>query len=253
MTEKTVLELKHVNKVYPSGVVGLDDINFTVHEGEFVAVVGLSGAGKSTLFNSINRMIDVTDGQVLVDGEDITKVHGKELRRMRRKIGMIFQNFNLVERTTVQKNVLAGRTGYYPTWKTLLGLYSKADQQQAVAQLDKVNMVKKLYRRADQLSGGQKQRVAIARTLMQDPTLVLADEPVASLDPKTSKGVMDDLYNLKKYERITVLVNLHSMALALKYADRIIGLRDGKVVYNKPIAEANEAELRDVYEHGRDD
>ncbi|USS89303.1 phosphonate ABC transporter ATP-binding protein [Fructilactobacillus cliffordii] len=252
MASKTVLELKHVNKVYPNGVKGLDDINFTVHEGEFVAVVGLSGAGKSTLFNSINRMIDVTDGQVLVDGTDITKVNGKELRRMRRKIGMIFQSFNLVNRTTVQKNVLAGRTGYYPTWKTLLGIYSKEDKQQAVVQLEKVNMVKKLYRRADQLSGGQKQRVAIARTLMQNPTLVLADEPVASLDPKTSKGVMDDLYNLKKHEHITVLVNLHSMELALKYADRIIGLRDGKLVYNKPIAEANEADLRDVYEHGRD-
>ncbi|USS90744.1 phosphonate ABC transporter ATP-binding protein [Fructilactobacillus carniphilus] len=252
MAAKTVLELKHVNKVYPNGVKGLDDINFAVHEGEFVAVVGLSGAGKSTLFNSINRMIDVTDGQVLVDGEDITKVNGKQLRRMRRKIGMIFQSFNLVDRTTVQKNVLAGRTGYYSTWKTLLGIYSKEDKQQAVAQLEKVNMVKKLYRRADQLSGGQKQRVAIARTLMQNPTLVLADEPVASLDPKTSKGVMDDLYNLKKHEHITVLVNLHSMELALKYADRIIGLRDGKLVYNKPIAEANEADLRDVYEHGRD-
>ncbi|USS88438.1 phosphonate ABC transporter ATP-binding protein [Fructilactobacillus hinvesii] len=252
MGEETVLELKHVNKRYPNGVKGLDDINFTVHKGEFVAVVGLSGAGKSTLFNSINRMVDVTDGQVIVDGQDITQVNGKELRRMRRKIGMIFQSFNLVNRATVQKNVLAGRTGYYPTWKTLLGIYSKEDQQKAVAQLEKVNMVKKLYRRADQLSGGQKQRVAIARTLMQDPTLVLADEPVASLDPKTSKGVMDDLYNLKKYEHITVLVNLHSMELALKYADRIIGLRDGKLVYNKPIAEANEADLREVYEHGRD-
>lgn len=250
MENQIVLEFKHVNKTYQSGVKGLEDINFKVNRGEFVAVVGLSGAGKSTMLNSINKMIDITDGEVLVDGVDISKLKGKALRQMRRKIGMIFQNFNLVERTTVQKNVLAGRSGYYPTWKTMLGLYSKADKQKAVEELDKVNMVKKLYRRADELSGGQKQRVAIARTLMQDPTLVLADEPVSSLDPKTSKGVMDDLYHLKKYENITVLVNIHSVELALQYADRIIGLRDGKLVYNKPIAEANEADLKQIYENG---
>ncbi|EKK20551.1 Phosphonate ABC transporter ATP-binding protein [Fructilactobacillus florum 8D] len=252
VTAETVLEFQHVSKRYRNGVLGLDDINFSVPKGQFVAVVGLSGAGKSTLLNSVNRMIEITNGSVLVNGQDVTKVRGRKLRHMRRQIGMIFQGFNLVERATVQKNVLAGRTGYYPTWKTLLGWYSTQDQALAVEQLKKVNLVQKLYQRADQLSGGQKQRVAIARTLMQDPTLVLADEPVASLDPKTSTGVMRDLYNLKKYEKITVLVNLHSVELALKYADRIIGLRDGRIVYDRAADQSNQAELQEIYEHGKE-
>lgn len=247
MTAKTQIEFKNVNKRYPNGVIGLDNINLEIKQGEFVSIVGLSGAGKSTLMRTINRMHDITSGDILIDGQSIVNLKHAELRHLRRKIGMIFQNFNLVKRSSVQKNVLCGRVGYYPTWKSTLGLFSKADKLKAIEALKRVNMAEKIYTRVDQLSGGQQQRVAIARTFMQDPQIILADEPIASLDPVTTKEVMDDLKKLNRDFGITVIANLHSVPLALEYSDRIVGLRTGKLVYDQPISAVSEADFEQIY------
>ncbi|MBN7273765.1 phosphonate ABC transporter ATP-binding protein [Ligilactobacillus pobuzihii] len=242
-----MIEFDNVQKVYPNGTVGLKDIDLKIYEGEFVAVVGLSGAGKSTLLRTINRMHDVTSGDLKVDGRSIVGYKGRELRNLRRGIGMIFQDFNLVNRSSVRRNVLSGRVGYYPTWKSSLGLFSSEDKKRALDSLNRVNMTEKLYTRVDELSGGQQQRVAIARALMQDPKIMLADEPIASLDPLTTTAVMDDLLSLNKDLGITVLANLHSVPLAMKYADRIVGLRAGQLVYDKPIAEVSEDDFESIY------
>ncbi|GBG93685.1 phosphonate ABC transporter ATP-binding protein [Ligilactobacillus salitolerans] len=245
--QQVLIEFDNVQKVYPNGTVGLKDINLKLYKGEFVAVVGLSGAGKSTLLRTINRMHDITGGDLKVNGQSIVGYKGKNLRNLRRSIGMIFQDFNLVNRSSVRRNVLSGRVGYYSTWKSSLGLFSAEDKKRAVQALDRVNMTEKIYTRVDQLSGGQQQRVAIARALMQDPQIMLADEPIASLDPLTTTAVMDDLLNLNKELGITVLANLHSVPLAMKYADRIVGLRDGQLVYDKPIAEVKEEDFEGIY------
>lgn len=242
-----MIEFDNVQKVYPNGTVGLKEIDLKIYEGEFVAVVGLSGAGKSTLLRTINRMHDVTSGDLKVDGRSIVGYKGRELRNLRRSIGMIFQDFNLVNRSSVRRNVLSGRVGYYPTWKSSLGLFSSEDKKRALDSLNRVNMTEKLYTRVDELSGGQQQRVAIARALMQDPKIMLADEPIASLDPLTTTAVMDDLLSLNKDLGITVLANLHSVPLAMKYADRIVGLRAGQLVYDKPIAEVSEDDFEGIY------
>ncbi|UQS86860.1 phosphonate ABC transporter ATP-binding protein [Nicoliella spurrieriana] len=242
------IAFKDVQKVYDSGTIGLKDINLEIQKGEFIAVVGLSGAGKSTLLRSINKMHDITSGDILIDGKSIVNYKSKKLRALRRNIGMIFQNFNLVKQRTVQRNVLNGRVGFYPTWKSVLGLFSKADKNKAVESLKTVNLLDKLYTRTDQLSGGQQQRVAIARTLMQDPKIILADEPVASLDPVTSEAVMDDLKNLNEQLGITVVVNLHSVELAMKYASRIIGLRSGQLVYDQPINNVSNGDFDKIYD-----
>lgn len=246
--EEPLIDIRDVSKVYDSGTVGLKNINLTIKKGEFVVVVGLSGAGKSTLLRTINRMHDVTNGDILIEGKSIIHYKGKELRNLRRKIGMIFQNFNLVKRSSVQRNVLSGRVGYYSTFKSVLGLFSKKDKQKAIEALKQVKMVDKLYSRADELSGGQQQRVAIARALMQDPKIMLADEPIASLDPLTTKTVMDELKELNRKLGITVIVNLHSVPLAMQYADRIVGLRAGQLVYDKPIEEVQETDFDSIYE-----
>lgn len=244
----TLIEMRNVNKVYDNGTVGLKDINLKIPRGQFVVIVGLSGAGKSTLLRTINRMHDVTSGNILINGESIIDLKGKDLRKLRRKIGMIFQNFNLVKRSTVKRNVLSGRVGYYPTWKSILGIYSKKDQQKAIDALKQVKMLDKIYAKANELSGGQQQRVAIARALMQDPEIMLADEPIASLDPFTTKAVMDELKTLNQDYGITVLVNLHSVSLAMQYADRIVGLRAGELVYDKLIDDVVETDFDSIYQ-----
>lgn len=243
-----LIEMRNVNKVYDNGTVGLKDINLKIPRGQFVVIVGLSGAGKSTLLRTINRMHDVTSGNILINGESIIDLKGKDLRKLRRKIGMIFQNFNLVKRSTVKRNVLSGRVGYYPTWKSILGIYSKKDQQKAIDALKQVKMLDKIYAKANELSGGQQQRVAIARALMQDPEIMLADEPIASLDPFTTKAVMDELKTLNQDYGITVLVNLHSVSLAMQYADRIVGLRAGELVYDKLIDDVVETDFDSIYQ-----
>ena len=237
----------HVSKTYPNGYQALKDINLTIEQGEFVAIIGLSGAGKSTLIRTINRMHDITDGTLTVDGVNVMELKGARLRQFRRNIGMIFQSFNLVTRTTVIKNVLTSRVPELPFWRALLGAYPKKDKLEALEALDKVGILDKAFVRADQLSGGQQQRVALARTLAQNPKIILTDEPVASLDPVTAKQVMDDFRRINREMNISVLINIHHVDLALQYADRVIGIKAGEVVYDGPASEVNEAVLAEVY------
>ena len=243
-----MIEFKHVNKKYPNGFEALKDIDLTIGQGEFVAIIGLSGAGKSTLIRTINRMHDVTNGTLTVDGTDVMQLHGKSLRAFRRRIGMIFQSFNLVTRTTVIKNVLTAFVPELPWWRATLGIFTKAEKTAALEALDKVGILDKAFVRADQLSGGQQQRVALARTLAQNPQIILADEPVASLDPVTAKQVMDDFQRINRDMRITILINIHHVDLALQYATRVIGIRAGRVVYDGPAGEVDGAVLDAIYQ-----
>ncbi|WP_339223903.1 phosphonate ABC transporter ATP-binding protein [Paenibacillus sp. FSL W7-1332] len=242
-----MIEIRNVSKTYANGTKGLNHINLTIGRGEFVAIVGLSGAGKSTLLRSMNRLHDITEGNIVIDGKSITAAKGKELRRIRRDIGMIFQSFNLVKRSSVLRNVLAGRVGYHSTLRTLLGRFPMADVDLAFQALYRVGIVQKAYARADELSGGQQQRVAIARVLAQEAKIILADEPVASLDPLTTKQVMDDLKRINAESEITTIVNLHSIDLARQYATRIIGLRAGEVVFDGPVSEATDERFTEIY------
>ena len=242
-----MIEFKHVDKVYPNGTRGLKDVNLTIDQGEFVAIIGLSGAGKSTLIRTINRMIDVTGGQLIVDGIDVMSLKGREMRRFRRKIGMIFQSYNLVTRSTAIKNVLTSMVPDMSFIRVLLGLFTKAQKLHALEALDKVGILDKAYIRCDQLSGGQQQRVSLARTLNQQPTIILADEPVAALDPVTANLVMSDFKRINEDMNITVLINIHHVDLALKYCSRVIGIRAGEVVYDGPTTAVTQAILDQIY------
>ncbi|MFO1442335.1 phosphonate ABC transporter ATP-binding protein [Bacillus sp. Bva_UNVM-123] len=242
-----MIEFKNVKKVYPNGTIGLNNINLTINKGEFVVIVGLSGAGKSTLLRSINRLHEISEGEILIDGKSITKAKGRDLLRIRRDIGMIFQNFNLVKRSAVIKNVLSGRVGYHSTIRTIFGLFPQEDVMLAMKALERVNILEKAYARADELSGGQQQRVSIARALAQEAHVILADEPVASLDPLTTKQVMDDLRRINQEDGITTVVNLHFIDLAREYATRIIGLRAGEVVFDGPVEEATDEKFSEIY------
>ena len=237
----------HVSKVYSNGTVGLDDVSLTIQDGEFVAIIGRSGAGKSTLLRSVNRMHQITSGTLTVNGTDVSTLSGKSLRRFRRGIGMVFQSFNLVTRTTVIKNVLSACVPDMPFWRVLLGVFRKEDKIKSLESLDKVGILDKAYMRADQLSGGQQQRVALARTLTQDPRIILADEPVAALDPVTAKQVMQDFVRINQEMGISILLNIHHVELALEYANRIIGIRAGKIVYDGPSAHVNQKVLDAIY------
>ena len=237
----------HVSKVYPNGTVGLDDVNLTIQDGEFVAIIGRSGAGKSTLLRSVNRMHEITSGTLTVNGVNVSGLKGKSLRQFRRGIGMVFQSFNLVSRTTVIRNVLAARVPEMPFWRIVLGAFRKADKIAALESLDKVGILDKAYIRADQLSGGQQQRVALARTLAQDPKIILADEPVVALDPVTAKQVMEDFVRINQEMGISILLNIHHVELAIEYADRIIGIRAGKIVYDGPSKNVDQAVLDTIY------
>ena len=227
-----MLEIRHLTKVYGDGTRALHDISFTVRDGEFLILIGLSGSGKSTLLRCINRLVEPTEGQVILDGVDITAASSKELRRIRRNIGMIFQQFNLVKRSSVITNTLSGRLGYINPLSSLFGQFSKEDRQKAVASLTRVGIPEKAYNRADSLSGGQQQRVGIARALMQNPKLMLADEPVASLDPATSHSVLKYLEQLNRQDGITVVCALHFLSLARRYGTRIIALKGGEIVFD---------------------
>lgn len=243
-----MIEFKNVGKKYPNGFEGLKHVNLTIDQGEFVAIIGLSGAGKSTLIRTINRMHDITEGTLTVDGTDVMSLQGKNLRAFRRKIGMIFQSFNLVTRTTVIKNVLTAFVPDLPWWRAFFGVFTKEEKLKALEALDKVGILDKAFVRTDQLSGGQQQRVALARTLAQNPEIILADEPVAALDPVTAKQVMDDFDRINKEMKITVLINIHHVDLALKYASRVIGVRAGEVVYDGPSANVDQAVLDKIYQ-----
>jgi len=242
-----MIKFVDVVKTYPNGVQALKGVNLTIEDGEFVAIIGLSGAGKSTLLRSINKMHAITSGQLLVDGVDVGQLKGKQLRMLRRGIGMIFQSFNLVKRMSVFNNVLTGRVAYHSTFKTLFGIFPKEDKIMALEALDTMGILEKAFTRADQLSGGQQQRVALARSLAQKPKVILADEPVASLDPITTVQVMNDFTKVNRDFGITIVANMHHVDLALKYAKRIIGIRDGIIVFDGPSSEVNDEILVSIY------
>ncbi len=242
-----MLKIQNLSKTYDGGVQALREVSFEVPKGQFLAVIGLSGSGKSTMLRCINRLIEPTSGYVIWNGVNITTASQEELRRIRRKIGMVFQNFNLVHRSSVLTNVLAGRLGYVnPAW-SLLNRFPKADVDKALKQLNRVGIGDKAYYRADELSGGQQQRVGIARALMQDPEIVLADEPVASLDPVLAHGIMQYLEKINKEDGVTVLCSLHFLDLVHRYADRAVALNEGRLVYDGPPEGIDDKKFKDIY------
>jgi phosphonate transport system ATP-binding protein len=245
-----MLQIKNLTKVYEGGVQALTDVSFEVPKGQFLAVIGLSGSGKSTLLRCINRLVEPTSGQIIWDDQDVTAASPEEMRRIRRKIGMVFQHFNLVSRSKVITNVLAGRLGYInPAW-SLMNRFPKEDVDKAIKQLERVGIADKANDRADELSGGQQQRVGIARALMQDPEMILADEPVASLDPVLAHSIMKHLEEINKKDGVTVLCSLHFLDLVHRYADRVVALNEGKVVFEGLPSQIDDKKFKDIY--GRD-
>jgi len=242
------LRFKNLTKVYERGqVVALKNVSFSVDKGEFLVIIGLSGSGKSTLLRCINRLIEPSSGQIFVDGVDVTELSSTRMRRVRRKIGMIFQHFNLINRSTVLTNTLSGRLGYMSAWRSLLGLFTKEDKKLAILNLARVGLEDKAYARADELSGGQQQRVGIARALMQNPDLLLTDEPVSALDPATSHSVMQYLEQMNQEDGVTVLASLHFLSLARRYGTRIIALKDGELMFDGSPSEIDEAKFQEIY------
>lgn len=253
-----LLELKNVEKIYENGIKALDDISFSVEKGEFISIIGPSGSGKSTLLRSINKLINITKGEIVFyseneKGENIESVKGKGINKIRRQMGMIFQNYNLVEKLTVIENVLHGTLGYKSTLNGILGIYTEEEKKEALKLLERVDMVEYAYQRCDQLSGGQKQRVGIARALMQKPKLLLCDEPIASLDPKTSEIVMSYIKKIVDEMNITCIVNLHQVEITKKYSDRIIGLNRGKKVFDDVVDKLSEEIIEKIYSKGKGD
>ena len=242
-----MLEIKHLTKIYEGGVQALEDVSLTVDDGEFLVIIGLSGSGKSTLMRCINRLVEPTAGQVIYNGVDVTAASQEELRLIRRRIGMIFQHFNLVKRSTVLTNVLSGRLGYVNPWASLLHRFSEEDLARAMADLRRVGIEEKAYARADELSGGQQQRVGIARALMQEPELVLADEPVSALDPATSHSVLKYLEEINRDDGTTVICTLHFLDLARRYATRIIALKEGKLIFDGLPDEIDKVRFKEIY------
>lgn len=245
-----MLEIRHLTKVYNDGTVALKDVSFTVEDGSFMVVIGLSGSGKSTLLRCINRLIDPTEGEIIWNGVDLASLKGEELRHARRKIGMIFQHFNLVKRSTVYTNVMAGRLGYAPTWRSVSGQYSVEDRKLAETALQRMGITDQANKRASELSGGQQQRVGIARALMQEPAMILADEPVASLDPVLAHSILAHLEQLNQQDKITVLCSLHYLDLVQRYGTHVIGLRNGKLVYEgtkTDIQRMSDTEFKQIY------
>lgn len=241
------LEVTNLTKVYEGGVKALTDVSFKVKKGEFLAIIGLSGSGKSTLLRCINRLVDPTSGSIVFGGMPVTGATDEELRLVRRKIGMVFQHFNLVSRSSVLTNVLAGRLGYAnPAW-SLINRFSDEDIQSAIKQLERVGIADKAGYRADELSGGQQQRVGVARALMQDPEMILADEPVASLDPVLAHSIMQYLEEINKKDGVTVLCSLHFLDLVHRYSDRVIALNNGQMVFDGLPSEIDDVKFKEIY------
>src|SRR6266849_1290063 len=242
-----MLHIEHLFKDYSGGVRALDDVSMTVRDGEFVVLIGLSGSGKSTLLRCLNRLVEPTSGRILLDGTDITAAQGADLRKVRRGIGMIFQQFNLVKRSTVLTNVLTGRLEYVSQWQSMVAHFGEDDYRRALISLERVGLRERAHQRADRLSGGQQQRVAIARALMQEPKIMLADEPVASLDPATSHSVLRYLEQINREEGITVLCNLHFLSLARRYASRVVALKAGQIVFDGAPTASTPEWFRQIY------
>jgi len=241
-----LLEIRELSKFY-GNVEALKDVSFSVRRGEFVSIIGPSGAGKSTLLRCVNRMVEASRGEIIFDGIRVLELGRKELRKLRTRIGMIFQHYNLVNRLTVIENVLHGRLGYKSAIAGALGLFREEEKAQAIGILEKLGLKDQMYKRSDQLSGGQKQRVGIARALVQNPKLLLCDEPIASLDPNASRIIMDHLKDISVTMGITVLVNLHQVEVALKYSDRVIGVSSGRIVYDGPPKELTAEQIHRIY------
>lgn len=251
---ETLLSVKDLKKTYPNGVQALRGVSFDVQKGEFLVVIGLSGSGKSTLMRCLNRLQEPTSGYILFEGQDIGKIEKREdIRSLRRKMGMIFQHFNLIPRQSVLKNVLMGKLGQKKTLQSLLGMFSQTEKDEALKNLKLVGIAEKANLRADQLSGGQKQRVAIARALTQNPILLLADEPVASLDPATCHIVMDYLKKVNQELGLTVIANLHFLSLVRKYATRVIALKEGEIVFTGKPEEITNEWFQKIYGEGAQD
>lgn len=245
-----MLEIKNLTKIYDDGTEALKKVSFSVEDGEFLVVIGLSGSGKSTLLRCINRLIDPTEGDIFWNGENVAALPQSELRHVRRKIGMIFQHFNLVKRSSVITNVLAGRLGYINPWKSLAGNFPQKVRKRAYEVLEQMGITNQAKKRADELSGGQQQRVGIARALMQDPELILADEPVASLDPVLAHSILGALEDLNRNTGITVICSLHYLDLVQRYATQVIGLRAGEIVYRgtgEDIRRMTDDEFKEIY------
>jgi phosphonate transport system ATP-binding protein len=242
-----MIRFEQASVTYGGGVRALKNLDVVIGDGEFVVIVGLSGAGKSTLVRAVNGLVPLTSGRLEVNGVDVTGLSRRQMRNLRADVGMIFQSFNLVNRTTVLNNVLMGRLHRVSTWRTLLSLYPRDDVEIAMQSLERVEIVEKAYVRASNLSGGQRQRVGIARALAQQPRVILADEPVASLDPPTSHVVMRDLQRINRELGITTIVNLHFLDLATAYADRIVGLRAGELVFDGSGSQADATVFESIY------
>jgi phosphonate transport system ATP-binding protein len=245
-----MLRVVNLTKVYDNGTRALEDVSFEVKDGEFLAIIGLSGSGKSTLLRCINRLVEPTSGEVWLDDVNITAARRGELRTIRRQIGMVFQQFNLVKRSSVMTNVLSGRLGYTSPWGSLVNRFSRADRAHAMQALERVGIADKATNRADELSGGQQQRVGVARALMQSPKMILADEPVASLDPVLAHSILGYLEQLNKQDGITVLCSLHYLDLVQRYATQVVGLRDGRIVFrgdNTAIRALDDQRFKEIY------
>lgn len=242
-----MLRLENITVIYDGKVLAVDDVNLEVNQGEFVGIIGSSGSGKSTLLKTINLLVRPYKGKVFIDDVDVTGLRDAQLRNMRKSIGFVFQDYNLIERSTVLDNVLIGRLGYKSPLKSLLGFFSDDDYERAITALRQVGLSEKMFVRAGELSGGQKQRVAIAKTLCQRPKIILADEPVASLDISTSQNIMDYFKKVNEKKNITVLINLHDVNLAKKYCNRIVTLKKGKIIFDGRLGEIDDRLLENLY------
>ncbi|MEZ4606153.1 MAG: phosphonate ABC transporter ATP-binding protein [Deinococcales bacterium] len=242
-----MIEVKGLSKIFADGTEALKEVNVNINEGDFIAIIGLSGAGKSTFLRCLNRLIEPSQGEIWVSGQDITKLKGGALAKYRRSVGFIFQQFNLVHRLSVLDNVLTGRLGYQPSWRGLLGLYSPKDRDIAQNCIAQVGLQEKELTRVDALSGGQQQRVAIARAMTQEPKLILADEPMASLDPRLSDVILGLLKDYNESKGVTVLVNIHVLELAKRYAKRLLAFNKGRLVFDGPIEALDEGLEQHIY------
>lgn len=248
-----LLAFQNVSKTYNNVTKALQDVTFSLEEGEFVSIIGPSGAGKSTLLRCVNRLVDASQGAIFFDGQDVTKAGKKELRQFRTKTGMIFQHYNLVNRLSVIENVLHGLLGQKSTFSGMAGHYTESEKAEAFQIIQEMGLAEQAYKRCDELSGGQKQRVGIARAIMQKPKLILCDEPIASLDPKSSKVIMDHLKKINQTKKITCLVNLHQVDVAVKYSERIIGVSGGRIVYDGPSSQLTTGMIHEIYQSGSQD
>jgi phosphonate transport system ATP-binding protein len=255
----TILEIENLYKAYGDAAQVLRGINLQIEQGEFIGIIGLSGSGKSTLLRCVNRMIEASSGAVWIPRElaglgrngakaDVLKLSTAELRLLRRKIGMVFQQFNIIKRLSVIENVLSGGLGYQPAFRSVLRIFSREEERHALTNLKRVGLLDHAYKRADQLSGGEQQRVAIARTLMQQPAIILADEPVSSLDPRLSRVILDILKRVCREDGITALVSLHTLELTREYADRIIGLKQGQVCFDGSVQDLTDRIVDSIYQ-----